>query len=138
MDLDRRITAVPRSPRATSPSIIKRFDTPERVLALDKGRLELITVGGRTIGKGSFWPGWKWSHSATAPARPGEPPPEHVGVVLSGRVKMRVEKDREFELTPGDFFHIASEYDSWVVGYRPCEVLYLSGIDALVDRVNRE
>jgi hypothetical protein len=35
---------------------------------------------------------------------------------------------------PGDFFHIASEYDSWV-GYRACEVLYLSGVEALVRRV---
>src|SRR5256885_9982629 len=31
------------------------------------------------------------------------------------------------DLTPGDFFHVATEYDSWVVGYRPCEVLYVSG-----------
>jgi hypothetical protein len=36
---------------------------------------------------------------------------------------------------PGDFFHIESEYDSWVVGYRPCEVLYVSGVEALVRRV---
>lgn len=123
---------------AESETIIKRFDTPERVLALDKGRLELITVGGKVFAKGSFAPGWRWSHVAAPPARAGEAPPEHVGVVLSGRAKVLLDEDREFDLTPGDFFHIAAEHDTWVVGYRPYEVLYLSGIEALVHRLNRE
>jgi hypothetical protein len=119
-------------------AIVKRFDTPERVLALDKGRLELITVGGKLFAKGSFAPGWRWSHVAGPPGRVGEAPPEHVGVVLSGRAKVLVEEDREIDLTPGDFFHIAAEHDAWVVGYRPYEVLYLSGIEALVHRLSRE
>ena len=131
---------VSSSPRAESEtaSIVKRFDAPEKVLLLDKGRLELITVGGRAIGKGSYSPGWRWSHAFTASTRPTDGPPEHVGVVLSGRAKVLLAGGREVDITPGDFFHIASEYDSWVVGYRPCEVLYLSGVEALVGRVNRE
>jgi len=64
-------------------------------------------------------------------------PTEHAGVVLSGRAKVQIDEGQEVDITPGDFFHIAAEYDSWVVGYRPCEVLYLDGIEALVNRVNR-
>ena len=56
---------------------------------------------------------------------------------MSGRAKVVIDGGREIEITPGDFFHIANEYESWVVGYRPCEVLYLSGVEALVNRVNR-
>ena len=117
--------------------IVKRFDAPEKVLVFDKGRLELITVGGTVIGKGSYLPGWRWSHAAPASARAGNGPPEHVGVVLSGRAKVQIDEGQEVDITPGDFFHIATEYDCWVVGYRPCEVLYLDGIEALVNRVNR-
>jgi quercetin dioxygenase-like cupin family protein len=58
----------------------------------------------------------------------------HVGVVLSGHAKVVVDEGQEQDLKPGDLFHIASEYDSWV-GYRACEVLYLSGVEALVRRV---
>ncbi len=119
-------------------SIVKRFDEPEKRLVFDKGRLELITVGGRVIGKGSYAPGWRWSQVSTTPSGPRALMPEHVGVVLSGRAKMLLEGGREIEIMPGDFFHVATEYDLWVVGYRPCEVLYVSGIEALVNRVNRE
>jgi len=119
-----------------SPSIVKRFDAPERVLSFDNGRFDVITVGGRVIGKGSYGPGWRWSHAARTPAR-GDRPPDHVGVVLSGRAKVSIAEE-EIELTPGDFFHVAAEYDSWVVGYRACEILYLSGVEALVNRLQRE
>lgn len=138
MGIDRQIASLSgRAPMDTA-SIVKRFDTPERVLVFEHGRLEVITVGGRVIGKGSYGPGWKWSHSIKASTRGGSRAPDHVGVILSGRVKMHVGSEREIELTPGDFFHVATDYDSWVVGYRPCEVLYLSGVEALVNRVHRE
>ncbi|HTR19869.1 MAG TPA: hypothetical protein VMH88_03370 [Gemmatimonadales bacterium] len=125
MDLDRQVL---------SPSIVKRFDTPERVLVFDHGRLEIITVGGKTLGRGSYGPGWRWSKAVT----PGvHKPPEHVGVVLSGRAKLVID-DAEMDLTPGDFFHVATEFESWVLGYRPVEVLYVSGVEALVNRLHRE
>ena len=137
MDLKRQVASSSGRPEAAVKLIIKRFDAPEKVLVLDKGRLELITVGGVVIGKGRYSPGWRWSHAAPASARPGDGPPEHVGVVLSGRAKVQIDEEQEVDITPGDFFHIAAEYDIWVVGYRPCEVLYLDGIEALVNRVNR-
>ena len=137
MIADRQMQASARA-EVDVAGIVKRFDHPEKVLVLEKGRLEVITVGGKTLGRGSFAPGWRWSHAPTAVARPGDRPPEHIGVVLSGRAKVSVDEGREVDLTPGDFFHISSEYDSWVVGYRPCEVLYLSGIEALVHRMERK
>ena len=131
--------AVARQDFSLSGPGIKRFESPERVFVFNQGRLEVITIGGRLIGKGSYGPGWRWSHTVKAQPRGSwEQRPEVVGVVLSGRVKLRVGEDREIDLTPGDFFHVASDYDSWVVGYRPCEVLYVSGVEALVDRLRRE
>jgi hypothetical protein len=133
MGPDRQVSSSRRAESDVT-SIVKRFDRPERVLVLENGRLELITVGAKVIGLGRYAPGWRWSHAAAA-ARSGDRPPEHVGVVLSGRAKVVVDEGHEQDLMPGDFFHIVSEYDSWVVGYRPCEVLYLSGVEALVRRV---
>ena len=110
-------------------SIVKRFDSAERVLVFENGRLEVITVGGKPIAKGSYGPGWRWSRTAGV-ARGGLP--EHAGVVLSGRAKLQAEEGQEVDLTPGDFFHVTAGEDAWVVGYRPCEILYLSGVDALI------
>jgi len=137
MGSERQAANFPGRATPDATSIVKRFDNPERVLVLDQGRLEVITVGGKTLGKGSYAPGWKWSLCATAPALSGRGMPEHVGVVLSGRAKVLIHDGSEIELTPGGFFHITSEDDAWVVGYRPCEILYLSGVEALIKQLHR-
>ena len=118
-----------------SPCTIKRFDAPEHVLAFDNGRLEVIAIGDRFIGKGSYGAGWRWS-AATNGTFLGDRSLDHVGVVLSGRAKLTI-GEKEFDLTPGDFFHVTSELDLWVIGARPCEVLYISGVDGLMNRFRR-
>ena len=122
--------------RPESSAIVRRFDAPDRVVTVDHGRLEVITVGAQVIGRGSYGPGWRWSQTARVPSN-GERAPDHVGVVLSGRAKVVIEGSEEIDLTPGDFFHIATEFDSWVVGHRPCEVLYVSGVEQLISRLDR-
>ena len=41
--------------------MLKRYDQPDEVRTFEKGRLELVTVGGMTIGRATYEPGWKWS-----------------------------------------------------------------------------
>jgi hypothetical protein len=119
-------------------AIIKRFDKPEQMLVFDSGRLEVITVGGKTIGKGSYAPGWRWSRCAGTTPSPWSRPAEQVGVVLSGHARVALHAGNEVDLTVGDFFHtvITTEHDEWVVGQRPCEILYLSGVEALIRRLD--
>ena len=135
METDRS-TAAPRLSRADPALTVKRFDLPEKVLVFDQGRLELFTIGGKVLAKGSYAPGWRWSHVVAPLRRTGVGPGEHAGVVLSGRVKIRTTGGFETDLTPGDFFHVAADYESWVVGYRPCEILYLNGVAELLDRLH--
>jgi hypothetical protein len=117
-----------------TPAIVKRFRAAERLLAFESGRLEVLTLGGRTIGKGSYAPGWRWSQCAagSSPLRRGSS--EHVGLVLSGRARVRSREGGEVDLAAGDVFQatITDEYDMWVAGPRPCEILYLSGVQALI------
>ena len=42
---------------------VKNFGKPDEVRTFPKGRLELIKIGGATIGRAIFEPGWKWSES---------------------------------------------------------------------------
>ena len=42
---------------------LKNFGTPDEVREFPKGRLELIKVGGATVGRCTFQPGWRWSTS---------------------------------------------------------------------------
>lgn len=53
-------------------------------------------------------------------------------------MRLRLNRRRselELDLTPGDFFPVALDHESWVVGYRPCEVLYFDGVEELLDRL---
>ena len=51
----------------------KPFDKPDetRPFKDGKGKLEVVTVGNRTIGRGVFEPGWRWSeHVSRSLERP--------------------------------------------------------------------
>ena len=40
--------------------IIKKFDQPDEVTNFEKGKFEIINIGGITIGRATYEPGWKW------------------------------------------------------------------------------
>ena len=47
----------------TGKAELKSFGTPDEVRDFPKGRLELIKIGGATIGRAVFEPGWRWATS---------------------------------------------------------------------------
>ena len=97
--------------------ILKRFEEPDEIRTFEKGRFELITIGGVTIGRATYQPGWKWSEHVAPIAGTNLCPLEHVGLVLSGTATAAFEDGRIIELRPGSLFHIPPEpHDSWVVG----------------------
>jgi hypothetical protein len=112
---------------APTSSLVKRFDTPERSVGFGDGRLDVIAIGGRALGKGSFAPGWKWIPVS------GLESAGFTGVVLSGRAKVKSKAGESADLTPGDFFTVKGEDECWVVGLRPCEILYVDGIERLLE-----
>jgi Cupin domain len=138
MALDRQTGSAAATASAGLAPIVKRFDRPERMFVFDSGRLEVITVDGQAIGKGSFAPGWRWSRCAPRGSPGAVPRPEPVGVVLSGHARVACGDGSELELQPGDCFHtaITTEHDEWVVGPRPCEILYLRGVETLIRQLS--
>lgn len=42
---------------------VQKFDSPGEVRTFDKGKLELINLNGRIVGRATFEPGWRWSRS---------------------------------------------------------------------------
>jgi len=41
--------------------ILKRFEAPDEVRVMQKGRFELVHLGAMAIGRAIYEPGWKWS-----------------------------------------------------------------------------
>ena len=97
--------------------ILKRFETPDETREMAKGRFELIHLGGLTIGRATYEPGWQWSKHVGPTVGARLCIVEHVGLVLAGVAAVSFEDGRVVELKAGELFHIPPEpHDSWVIG----------------------
>jgi len=110
--------------------ILKRFEHPDETRVFEKGRFEIVNIGGMTIGRASYEPGWKWSEHVGPGTGARLCDIEHVGLVISGRAMAAMQDGLEIELTPGSLFHIPSvPHDSWVIGDEPYVSLHFLGAD---------
>jgi hypothetical protein len=108
--------------------ILKRFETPDETRVFEKGRFELVTLGGMTIGRASYEPGWKWSEHVGKATGATHCRVEHVGLVVSGCATAAMADGRVIEMRAGDLFYIPSDpHDSWVVGDEPYVSLHFMG-----------
>ena len=97
--------------------IVKRFENPDEVREFAKGRFELVNIGGMTLGRAIYEPGWRWSVDVGPNVGAKLCSVEHLGLVLEGSATAAFEDGRVWELTPGTLFHIPPEpHDSWVIG----------------------
>ena len=113
--------------------ILKRFEQPDERRTFPKGKFEIVRIGGMTIGRATYEPGWKWSEDVGAAL--GEPfcTVEHVGMVVSGCATAAMDGGEVFELRAGDIFYVSSHpHDSWVVGDQPYVSLHFLGADSYV------
>ncbi|MFN2635627.1 MAG: cupin [Gemmatimonadaceae bacterium] len=114
----------------TLTATLKRFDTPDEVRQMVKGRFEIIRIGGLTIGKATYEPGWRWSKHVGPALGLQLCEVEHVGLVLSGSATVEFESGRKITLHEGELFHVPPEpHDSAVVGSTEYVSLHFLGAD---------
>ena len=111
--------------------ILKRFEQPDETREFERGKFEIVRVGGLTIGRATYQPGWKWSEHVAPLAGTPFCEVEHVGLVVSGRAVAAMVGGAVVELAPGSVFYVpASPHDSWVVGDEPYVSLHFLGADS--------
>jgi uncharacterized RmlC-like cupin family protein len=94
--------------------ILKSFDAPDEVRVMQNGKFELVHLGGITIGRATYEPGWKWSEHVGPGVGATRCPVEHVGLVLSGTATVAFDDGRVIELHAGDLFYVPPvPHDSW-------------------------
>jgi len=112
--------------------ILKRFEAPDEIREFELGRFELVHLGGMTIGRATYQPGWKWSEHVGRPLGQTHCQVEHVGMVLSGCATAAMADGRVIEMRAGELFYIPPGppgHDSWVVGNEPYVSLHFLGAD---------
>ena len=111
--------------------MLKRFEQPDETREFELGRFEVVRVGGLTIGRATYQPGWKWSEHVAPLAGTPFCEVEHVGLVISGHAVAAMVGGEVFDLTPGVLFHVPpTPHDSWVVGDEPYVSLHFLGADS--------
>ncbi len=107
---------------------VKSFGKPDEVREFPKGRLELIKVGGATVGRAVFQPGWRWSTSIQPIAKTKSCEAPHFQYHVSGVMRVRMDDGTEFEARAGDVSLLPSGHDGWVVGNEPAVVVDFQGM----------
>ncbi len=92
----------------------------------EKGKIDVVTVGGLTIYREPLEPGWRWS-THIKPVVGGESCQRfHVKIFLSARQRVRMNDGTEMEFGPGDVAIMQPGHDAWVVGDEPNVLIELA------------
>lgn len=104
------------------------FARPHEIREFPKGRLELVSIGHATVGRGVFEPGWRWSQSVQPLARTRSCEAPHFQYHVSGVLRVLMDDGSEFDCKPGDISLLPSGHDAWVVGDEPAVVVDFQGM----------
>ena len=98
-------------------AIVRTFDNPDETRVLTRGRFDIVRIGGMTIGRATYEPGWTWSEHVGRPLGLTRCTVEHIGLVLEGAAVAAMDDGRIIQLTAGSLFYVPGDpHDSWVVG----------------------
>jgi hypothetical protein len=101
----------------------KNLDSPEDRGSFEHGELQVVQVGGTTISRAIFNPGWRWSTDVKPLAGTQSCQVSHTAYIISGRLGVRMDDGTEAELAAGDAHYVSPGHDAWVVGGEPCVVI---------------
>ena len=99
---------------------VKSCNSPDETRQLaNMGKVELVQMGGVTIGRVTLQPGWRWSEHVKPIVKTESCQAPHTGYVISGRLHIKMDDGTEREIGPGEAFVCQAGHDAWVVGNEP-------------------
>ena len=91
-------------------------ERPDETMTFEHGHIQVLKIGGSTIRRNTFEPGWRWSEHLKPLAKTDSCQLHHVGYLLSGRLHVVTEDGAETEIASGEAYEIQPGHDGWVVG----------------------
>lgn len=113
---------------AASLAELKSFGTPDEVREFPLGKVELVKIGGATVGRATFQPGWRWSTSVQPQAKTKSCEAPHFQYHVSGVLMVQMDDGTLLECKPGDVSLLPTGHDAWVVGKKPVVVVDFQGM----------
>ncbi len=101
----------------------KNFGSPDERETFPLGESREVHLGELVVARTYQAPGWRWSEHVKPIVGTPSCLFRHSGVVLSGRLRWRLDDGTEVEFGPDDVFDIPAGHDAWVVGDEPFETI---------------
>jgi hypothetical protein len=103
---------------------LKSFGKPEKVREFPKGRVDLLKVGGATVGRATFEPGWRWSTSVQPIAKTKSCEAPHFQYHVSGVLMVLMDDGTDSSASPATsrICHQATMPGSWETNRRSSSI----------------
>lgn len=106
----------------------KSLNNPDEVRTFDKGKLELIHLDGKTVGRATLQPGWRWSQSVKPLVNTKSCEAPHFQYHMSGTLRVKMDDGTEKDFKAGDVSSLKAGHDAWVVGDEPVVIIDFQGM----------
>ena len=95
----------------------KSLDKPDETRKFaGHGWADVVEVSGKTIIRGHFQPGWRWSKDLKPVMGTELCEVSHMGYMLEGHMHVQMKDGTEMDIGPGEATVIPPGHDAWVVG----------------------
>ncbi len=101
---------------------------PQETRKFERGKVEIVNLGGVTFGRATLEPGWKWSTCIKPIAKTPSCQAPHLQYHVAGRLHVRMDDGSEAEFGPGEVSLLPPGHDAWVVGNEAVVILDISGM----------
>ncbi|GAA2290762.1 MULTISPECIES: cupin domain-containing protein [Streptomyces] len=95
---------------------IKTMDKPDERRDFPGGHLEALNLTGLHLAVATFEPGWRWKESVRPIVGTDSCQVQHSGIIVQGRMRVRMDDGAEGEVGPGDVYVVPAGHEAWVVG----------------------
>jgi hypothetical protein len=108
----------------------KSLGSPDQVLSMENGKIDIVEIAGAGVGRATFQPGWKWSvnEKPVVGAEGDYCEVPHFVFLASGQLKIVFADGGELDLKAGDVATLPAGHDGWVVGDEPAVMVDFSAV----------
>ena len=106
----------------------KNVNSADEVRRFNKGKVELVKVGGAMVGRATFEPGWRWSTCVGPLVKTESCEAPHFQYQISGTMKLRMDDGTEITSKAGDVVMIPPGHDGWVEGNEQVVLIDFQGM----------
>jgi hypothetical protein len=107
---------------------VRSVNAPDETRKFDKGKLDLVKIGGAMVGRAEFQPGWRWSTSLKEMTKTESCLAPHFQYHVSGTLHIVMDDGTGRDCKAGDISLVPPGHDAWVVGNEPVVVVDFQGM----------